>query len=262
MILFAFAVRKTGRSTATGRLRAGMEMSEMVMLSAPARGLALMSLIVLLALGPGPVHAGPAAPGEESARHQLLPGAQDPDDDDDGIVDELDSEPNNPQPDPGPEEEDITSPVQDSDGDGIPNVQDPDDDNGGVSDEDDPAPFDPEVEPPPPSDPLSPVDDDDGDGIPNIQDPDDDNDGASDDEDPGNPSAPVEPGEGNNGGGGAVVAQPVASVGADAPVVTALPVTGAGFGPGGLSVASLVIVAAAGMLGSALALRWRGRGAG
>lgn len=156
----------------------------------------------------------------------------------------------------------MTSPTQDSDGDGIPNVQDPDDDNGGVSDEDDPAPFDPVVEPPPPSDPLSPVDDDDGDGIPNIQDPDDDNDGASDDEDPGNPSVPVEPGEGGNGGGGEVVAQSVANAGADVPVVTALPVTGAGAGPRDSAMASLLLVAAVGMLGGGLVVRWRGRGAG
>ena len=140
-------------------------------------------------------------------------------------------------------------------------MQDPDDDNGGVSDEDDPAPFDPDIEPPPPSDPLSPIHDDDGDGIPNIQDPDDDNDGASDDEDPGDPPAPVPPKEGDNGGGGEVVAQPVASVHTDAPVVTALPVTGVGPGAGHLSVALLLLVSASGMLASGLVMRWRGRDA-
>lgn len=230
-------------------------------LSPPARGLALLLLVALLALGPGAARASTSVPGSGAARYQLLPGAQDPDDDDDGIDDQFDPEPDVPQAPSGPGQGTITSPTQDSDGDGIPNVQDPDDDNGGVSDQDDPAPFDPAIEPPPPSDPLSPVQDDDGDGIPNIQDPDDDNDGLSDDEDPGDPPAPVAPGEGTSGGGGAV-AEPLASGGAQVPVVTALPVTGAGPGEGQLATASLLLVAAAGTLGGGLALRWRGRDAG
>jgi hypothetical protein len=198
----------------------------------PARAFAvLVSCLLLAVLAHGTAaHAGPIHPGADHAPFQLLPPIQDPDDDDDGVVDELDPEPANPDVAPTAEP-DITSPIQDSDGDGLPNVQDPDDDNAGVSDQEDPAPFDPTIEPTPVPGPLSPIHDDDGDGIPNIQDPDDDNDGASDDEDPGAPDpAPVV----DTGG-----YQPVASVGTDtalggagdAPLVTALPSTGSGPAP-------------------------------
>jgi hypothetical protein len=122
---------------------------------------------------------------------------------------------------------DVVSPIADSDGDGIPDIQDPDDDNGGTSDEDDPAPFDPVIEPTPAPDILSPIEDSDGDGIPNIQDPDDDNDAVQDDED----AAPFVPGTEDPNPPTKAPSKPAPAQGStsdEAPVVTALPVTGSG----------------------------------
>lgn len=84
----------------------------------------------------------------------------DPDDDNDGVLDEEDAFPLD------------SSEWLDTDGDGIGNNADPDDDNDGVDDEDDAFPLD-----------SSEWLDTDGDGIGNNADPDDDNDGFSDNED-------------------------------------------------------------------------------
>lgn len=224
-------------------------------LLSPARTFAVLLLVAVLTLGATSAHAATTSPAPEGTRYQLLPPIQDPDDDDDGVADEFDPEPTNPDVAPTPPQ-DITSPVQDSDDDGIPNVQDPDDDNAGVSDQDDPAPFDPTIEPTPVPGPLSPIHDDDGDGIPNIQDPDDDNDGASDDEDSGEPDPVVDTGG----------HQPVASVGlagnpgsgGEVPLVTALPSTGIGTTSSGTMDTIAMALAVIGIL-IAASLRLRGR---
>lgn len=194
----------------------------MMTFSRAARSFVCFLLVAIsLVSSPGFVGANVIPSRGEVAWKQLLPPGQNPDDDGDGIEDEDDPEPNDPGVAPTPPVN-ITSPDQDSDGDGLPNVQDPDDDNAGVSDQDDPAPFDPGIEPTPVPDHLSPIHDDDGDGIPNIQDPDDDNDGLPDDEDAGEPDA-VAPGGTGSGDRGYDSAG-----GNNAPVVTKLPVTGVG----------------------------------
>lgn len=227
----------------------------------PARVFAVLLLMAVLAVGASSAHAGTVPPVSEPGRHQLLPPIQDPDDDDDGVDDQFDPAPQDPDVAPPPPQ-DILSPVQDSDSDGIPNIQDPDDDNAGVADQDDPAPFDPAIEPTPVPDSLSPIHDDDGDGIPNNQDPDDDNDGASDDEDPGEPAPQPQP------VADPVVQAPVASIGVnndvvpsgggdDVPVVTALPSTGAGTAPVSGS-GLLMLIPMVLLLGLGLLIRRRG----
>lgn len=80
--------------------------------------------------------AAPPAENDDQDQDGMLPGELDPDDDDDGVPDAVDSAPNDPTegtlPPPGP-----TDPVADDDGDGLPNVMDPDDNNNGRPDVDD-----------------------------------------------------------------------------------------------------------------------------
>ncbi|HEV2072742.1 MAG TPA: hypothetical protein VGR29_03785 [Thermomicrobiales bacterium] len=89
----------------------------------------------------------------------LLPGDLTPDDDGDGVVDENDSAPNDPNEGTAPEPGD-TDPIADGDNDGLPNALDPDDDSDGVSDDDenlggDNAPSEPVTKPTSPSGPRS-----------------------------------------------------------------------------------------------------------
>jgi hypothetical protein len=65
----------------------------------------------------------------------LLPGDLTPDDDGDGVVDEHDSAPEDPNEGTAPEPGD-TDPIADGDDDGLPNALDPDDDSDGVTDDD------------------------------------------------------------------------------------------------------------------------------
>ena len=85
---------------------------------------------------------------------------EDTDDDNDGVNDEEDAFPLNPNED------------TDTDGDGVGNNEDTDDDNDGVNDEEDAFPLNPNEDT-----------DTDGDGVGNNEDTDDDNDGVNDDED-------------------------------------------------------------------------------
>ena len=84
--------------------------------------------------------------------------------------------------------EDLTSPDEDRDDDGVLNRDDPDDDGDGTPDAVDPRPFDPN-EDGRAEDGSGVADDRDGDGQVNGADPDDDNDGVPDGDDP----APLDP---------------------------------------------------------------------
>lgn len=71
-----------------------------------------------------------------------IPDEMDMDDDDDGVLDDMDEDPFNAPPVVA-ETPDIIAPDQDSDNDGIDNIMDPDDDNDVIEDDEDPAPFTP-----------------------------------------------------------------------------------------------------------------------
>lgn len=132
------------------------------------------------------------APDQDSDRDGIA-NNMDPDDDNDGIMDDRDSAPFDRDPLPI-EAPDIIAPNQDSDRDGIANNMDPDDDNDGIEDDEDQDPFAPGPFPTESPDIIAPDQDNDGDGIPNNMDPDDDNDGIPDDRDAG-PFVPGEPTE-------------------------------------------------------------------
>lgn len=105
-------------------------------------------VLVLMALlgsglfaGPGVAATSPMVPQERSTtQHQdgdpLLPDEMNPDNDGDGVVDNNDSAPDDPNTGTSPEP-DSSDPVVDSDDDGLPNVFDPDDDSDGVVDDED-----------------------------------------------------------------------------------------------------------------------------
>ncbi|PIQ77782.1 hypothetical protein COV82_02840 [Candidatus Peregrinibacteria bacterium CG11_big_fil_rev_8_21_14_0_20_46_8] len=86
-----------------------------------------------------------------------IPNSRDPDDDNDGVLDEEDAFPLN------------TKESIDSDGDGIGDNEDPDDDNDGVADTEDAFPLD-----------ATEIHDTDNNGIGDNEDPDDDGDGVED----------------------------------------------------------------------------------
>ncbi len=100
--------------------------------------------------------------------HDGITNSQDPDDDNDGVIDIEDDFPLN------------SSEQYDTDGDGAGDNKDNDDDNDGVPDEYDDLPLDPNE-----------TIDSDGDGIGNVADTDDDNDGLSDTEEENMKTDPV-----------------------------------------------------------------------
>ena len=112
-----------------------------------------------------PIDAFPLDPTEQiDTDGDSIGNEADPDNDNDGVLDEDDDFPND------------ASETLDTDGDGLGNNIDPDDDNDGYSDV---------IELQEGTDPLNPNEypaDDDGDGDPNSTDPDDNNDGYPDDE--------------------------------------------------------------------------------
>ncbi|MDC1392377.1 gliding motility-associated C-terminal domain-containing protein, partial [Flavobacteriaceae bacterium] len=116
----------------------------------------------------------PADSDNDKLPDSLEPGLgtdpNDPDTDDDGVIDGDDDFPTDPNY------------TTDTDGDGIPNEIDPDDDNDGIPDGSDPFPLDPNNSP-----------DSDGDGLNDNVDPDDDNDGYSDVTENGTGSNPLDP---------------------------------------------------------------------
>lgn len=109
--------------------------------------LRLLALLLAMTFALSWMHHAPASaapPGTGTTRLLQpdghgpgLPRELDPDDDDDGVADAVDSHPLDPtrgeNPPPGP-----TDPIADDDGDGLPNVMDPDDNNNGVPDATDP----------------------------------------------------------------------------------------------------------------------------
>lgn len=95
-------------------------------------------LLVNLSFGTIMVNASPAMPydGINAVLQDepLLPGDLTPDDDGDGVVDEEDSAPDDPNEGKAPESGD-TDQIADGDDDGLPNALDPDDDSDGVTDD-------------------------------------------------------------------------------------------------------------------------------
>lgn len=197
----------------------------------------------------------------------------DPDDDNDGVIDELDSAPFDPNVGSAPPPS-IIDHDEDSDGDGIANSHDPDDDNDGVQDDQDSHPFDPTRGEKPPPSIISPDHDSDGDGIANSHDPDDDNDGVTDELDCApfdptittcpsgepTPAAPEGPGTTPTqpnppNGGGTVPRGP----GGSALLVTTLPNTGSGAHltqDSDLSWVAALLAATAATIASRIARHW------
>lgn len=107
---------------------------------------------------------------QQDTDYDNIPNDQDPDDDNDGVIDTEDPFPLN------------KNESADTDGDGIGNNADPDDDNDGVPDDKDDLPLDP-----------TETTDTDKDGIGDIADPDDDNDTISDAKEINQGTSPVNP---------------------------------------------------------------------